>query len=90
MYGIGDVAVGGVAGDDRWSGDVNGLRTGVTGVTGVQFEIRPRRSDRIDATCPSSAPLDGADGVVGFADGRPPGISDGPRLAGSNEFVFGG
>ena len=55
----------------------------------MRFEIKPQRSDKIDATCPSSPPLEGA-GVVGLIDGRPPGISEGPRLAGLNESVFGG
>lgn len=55
----------------------------------MRSEINPRRSDKIDATCPSSPPLEGV-GVVGLIDGHPPGISEGPRLAGSNESVFGG
>ncbi len=62
---------------------------GVAGVAGVQFEIKPRRSEKINATCPSSPPLERA-GVLGLTDGRPPGISEGPRLAGSNESVFTG
>jgi hypothetical protein len=66
-----------------------------TGVTGVQFEIKPQqRSEKINATCPSSPPIpllvvEGA-GVVGLIDGHPPGISEGHCLAGSNESVFGG
>jgi hypothetical protein len=44
--------------------------------------------------CPSSPPLElegaGPAGTVGLIDGRPPGISEGPHLAGSNESVFGG
>lgn len=84
MYGVGDVAVGVVG--DRWTVGVEGWRTGVAG---VQFEIIPRRSEKIDATCPSSPPLERA-GVVGLLDGRPPGISEGPRFAGSNESVFSG
>lgn len=84
MYGIGDVAIG--AGNDQWTMGVMGLRTGVTG---VRFEIKPQRLDEIDTTCPSSPPL-GAAGVVGLVDGCPPGISEGPHLAGSNESVFRG
>jgi hypothetical protein len=67
---------------------VEGLRAGVTG--GVQFEIKPRMSDIIEATCPSSPPVVLGAGVVGLIDGRPPGISEGCRLAESNESVFGG
>lgn len=81
MYGVGDVAG---ANGDRWAVGVEGSRTGVTG--NVRSEIRPRRSDKIDATCPSSPPLEGA----GVVDGRPPGISEGRCLAGSNESMFGG
>jgi len=55
----------------------------------VQFEIKPQRLDKIDATCPSLPPLEEA-GVVGLIDGCLPGISEGPHLAGSNESVFGG
>lgn len=71
---------------DRWTVGVEGLRAGVTG---VRSEIKPRRSDRIDAKCPSSPPVEEV-GVAALIDGRPPGISEGPRLAGSNESVFGG
>ena len=62
---------------------------GVAGVAGVQFEIKPQRSEKIDAMCPSSLLLECA-GVLGLTDGRPPGISEGPHLAGSNESVFTG
>jgi hypothetical protein len=60
VYGVGDVAAVGADGD-RWTVGVEGLRAGVAG---VRSEIRPRRSDKMDATCPSSPPLEGAD-VVG-------------------------
>ena len=89
MIGVGDAATVGADGDRRTVG-VEGLRPGVTGVQSV---IKPRRSDKIDATCPSSPLFEGAGGaadVVGWIGGRPPGINEGPRLAGSNESVFGG
>jgi hypothetical protein len=78
----------GADGDRRTVG-VEGLQTGVTG---VRLEIKPQRLDKIDATCPSSPVLERADvvGVVGLIDGQPPEISEGPRLAGSNESMFGG
>ena len=50
--------------------------------------IKLQMSEKINATCLSS-PREGAS-VSGLIDGRPPGISKGPHLAGSNESMFGG
>jgi hypothetical protein len=70
---------------DQWTVGIEGLRMGVMG---VQLEIKPWRSEKIDATCPSSLPLGAS--VVGLLDGCPPGISEGHCFAGSNDSVFGG